>query len=327
MDSHAEKHPLVRARNLKTWFPVRGGVFSTVRNYVKAVNGVDVEAGKGEIVSIVGESGCGKSTLGYSLLGLVKPTGGEISLDGLSVDMSAKSSWRPFRKDFQIIFQDPYTSLNPRHTVFEILSEPMLIHRVCGKNEVRERSVGLLEKVGLSPEYLDRYPHEFSGGQRQRIGIARAISLEPKLIVCDEVLSSLDVSVQAQILRLLMDLRREMGLSLVFISHDLSVVRAISDRVHVMYLGKIVETAAPDTLYLNPRHPYTKALLDAIPTTDTSGNNRPKVLEGEIPSPIDLPTGCSFAGRCSRAVDICGKEYPETSGDYGHSWTCHNPDF
>ncbi|HKP95588.1 MAG TPA: oligopeptide/dipeptide ABC transporter ATP-binding protein [Fibrobacteria bacterium] len=300
--------PLLEAQGLKTWFPVSGGVMRKTVGHVKAVNDVTFSMRPGEVLSVVGESGCGKSTLGYSLLGLVPPTAGRLSLAGKAVDIRRTSSWNPYRKDFQIVFQDPYTSLNPRHTVFETLAEPMRAHGICPVRELPERVAGLLGKVGLSPDYMHRFPHAFSGGQRQRIGIARAIGLNPKLLVCDEVVAALDVSVQAQIIRLLMDLKAELGLSLLFISHDLSLVKSISDRVLVMYLGKIAEAAAAPDLFAAPRHPYTAALLESIPTLDRS--RRPKLLGGEIPSPVNLPEGCAFAGRCPRAQDRCRQETP-----------------
>jgi len=300
--------PLLAVRNLKTWFPVTGGVLKKTVGYVKAVNDVSFSMHAGEVLAVVGESGCGKSTLGYSVLGLVAPTGGELELNGKSIDIRRPSAWNPFRKDFQIIFQDPYTSLNPRHTLFEILAEPMRVHAIAPERELRDRVAALLAKVGLAPDYMHRFPHAFSGGQRQRIGIARALALNPKLIVCDEVVAALDVSVQAQIINLLMDLKSELGLSLLFISHDLSLVKAISDKVLVMYLGKIAEEAAASELFKAPRHPYTAALLESIPTLDRS--RRPKLLGGEIPSPVNLPPGCSFAGRCPKVHERCRRETP-----------------
>ncbi len=300
--------PLLSVKNLKTWFPVTGGVLRKTTGYVKAVNDVSLEVHAGEVVSVVGESGCGKSTLGYSILGLAQPTGGELELAGKRIDIRRPSAWDPFRKDFQIIFQDPYTSLNPRHTLFEILAEPMRVHAIAPERQLRDRVAALLSKVGLSPDYMHRFPHAFSGGQRQRIGIARALSLDPKLIICDEVVAALDVSVQAQIINLLMDLKRELGLSLLFISHDLSLVKAISDRVLVMYLGKIAEEASAAELFSAPRHPYTAALLESIPTLDRG--RRPKLLGGEIPSPVNLPAGCPFAGRCPKVQERCRRETP-----------------
>jgi oligopeptide/dipeptide ABC transporter ATP-binding protein len=308
-DVTQDSAPLLSVKHLKTWFPVTGGVLRKTVGYVKAVNDVSLSLHRGEVLSVVGESGCGKSTLGYSILGLVPPTGGELELAGKRIDIRRPSAWNPFRKDFQIIFQDPYTSLNPRHTLFEILAEPMRVHAIAPERELRERVAALLAKVGLSPDYMHRFPHAFSGGQRQRIGIARALALSPKLIVCDEVVAALDVSVQAQIINLLMELKQELGLSLLFISHDLSLVKAISDRVLVMYLGKIAEAAAAADLFAAPRHPYTAALLESIPTLDRG--RRPKLLGGEIPSPVNLPPGCPFAGRCPKVQDRCRRETPD----------------
>ena len=294
---------LLEIKNLNTFFPVKGGVLQKVTGYVKAVNNVTLNIGEGEIVSVVGESGCGKSTLGFSVLGLVPVTSGEVYLEGKSIDTRKNASWKPFRKDFQIIFQDPFTSLNPRHTIFRILSEPLLVHGIYDRKGIKEGVAELLQRVGLSPDYMQRFPHAFSGGQRQRIAIARSIGIHPKLIVCDEVASALDVSVAAQIIQLLMDLRKNMGLSLLFITHDLSMVKAISNRVYVMYLGKILESARTYDLFKNPQHPYTEALLQSIPTLDRS--KRPMILEGEVPSPVNLPTGCIFWTRCSYKKDRC----------------------
>lgn len=299
---------LLSVKNLKTFFPVTGGVFRKTIGYVKAVNDVSFAMKTGEVLSIVGESGCGKSTLGYSILGLTKPTSGSIALGGNDLDIQKPSAWDAYRKDFQIVFQDPYTSLNPRHTVFEILAEPMRVHGLVPEKAMHVTVAALLEKVGLDADYMHRFPHAFSGGQRQRLGIARALGLKPKLLVCDEVVAALDVSVQAQIMQLLMDLKNEFGLSLLFISHDLSLVKSISDRVLVMYLGKIVESGSTDEIFRRPQHPYTAALLESIPTLDR--NKRPKLLGGEIPSPVNLPAGCSFAGRCRKAQERCLKEVP-----------------
>ncbi|MFC1816492.1 ABC transporter ATP-binding protein [Thermodesulfobacteriota bacterium] len=300
---------ILATRNLKTFFPVRGGIFNKVQDYVRAVNDVSLAVKEGEIVSIVGESGCGKSTLGLSVVGLVPVTSGEIYLAGNKIDIRNSGSWTPFRKDFQIIFQDPFTSLNPRHTIYRILSEPLLVHRIYSKKTVRDGVADLMAQVGLSPEYMQRFPHAFSGGQRQRIAIARAIGVHPRVIVCDEVVSALDVSVQAQIIRLLMELREKMGLALLFITHDLSLVKAISDRIYVMYLGKILESEPTKALFDNPQHPYTEALLNSIPTLDR--NKRPQILKGEVPSPMDLPTGCIFMSRCSYAKGNCADRHPE----------------
>ena len=314
---------LLAARKLSTHFPIRGGVFKKAVGSVRAVHEVSLEIQTGEIVGLVGESGCGKSTLGFSLLGLTPPTSGEILLMGSSIDIHKSSSWKPFRRDFQIVFQDPYTSLNPRLTVFELLAEPLATHGLVKRSELREAASDLLRRVGLSTDALDRFPHAFSGGQRQRLCIARALGLKPKLIVCDEIVSALDVSVQAQIVNLLLDLKREHGLSLLFITHDLSLVRSIADRVLVMYLGSIVETAAAADLFRAPRHPYTKALMDSIPTLDR--NKRPKPLEGEIPSPAAPPPGCAFARRCSRVMARCRVERPELVAEGNRSVACFDP--
>jgi oligopeptide transport system ATP-binding protein len=300
---------ILETKNLRTFFPVKGGVFHKVKDYVKAVNDVTLEVRGGEIVSVVGESGCGKSTLGFSVLGLTPVTSGEISLAGNEVDIHRFRSWEPFRKDFQIIFQDPFTSLNPKHTVYRILSEPLLVHKVCSRKEIRDCVADLLEQVGLSADYMHRFPHAFSGGQRQRIAIARAIGIQPKMIICDEVVSALDVSVQAQIIGLLMQLRKKMGLSLMFITHDLSLVKAISDRVYVMYLGKILEMEHTADLFHHPQHPYTEALIQSIPTLDR--NRRPQVLKGEAPSPVNIPTGCIFKTRCEYYEKRCDERHPD----------------
>lgn len=265
---------------------------------MRAVHEVSLEILPGEVVALVGESGCGKSTLGFSLLGLTPPTSGQIELLGNSIDISKPKSWKPYRKDFQIVFQDPYTSLNPRLSIFELLSEPLTAHGMIPRAKLRDAAADLLRQVGLSPDMLDRFPHAFSGGQRQRLCIARALGLKPKLIICDEVVSALDVSVQAQIVNLLLDLKKTHNLSLLFITHDLSLVRSICDRVLVMYLGSVVETAPTAELFRAPRHPYTRALLDAIPTLDK--RRKPKPLEGEIPSSSRPPPGCAFASRCPR---------------------------
>ena len=315
---------LVEARDLRTYFPVTEGVLRRTVGHVRAVDGVDLTIRRGQTVSVVGESGCGKSTLGNSILGLVRPTGGRLWLDRQELDISKPAAWEPFRRQYQIVFQDPNTSLNPRHTVFEILSEPLLAHRLFTRDTVREEVAALLSRVGLSPDYMRRYPHAFSGGQRQRLCIARAIGLRPKLLVCDEVTAALDVSVQAQIITLLQDLQREMGLSMLFISHDLSVVKAISDIVHVMYLGTIVESASRHTLFASPAHPYTRALLDSIPTLHRG--RLPAVLAGEIPSPVAKPDGCPFHTRCFRAEARCRSERPlQTQRSKTDSVACFFP--
>lgn len=298
-------------QNLHTFFPITGGVFSKVTAHIKAVNDVSLYIKQGEIVSVVGESGCGKSTLGLTALGLTPATSGTIALADKKIDIKKQHSWKPFRKDYQIIFQDPFTSLNPRHTIYKILSEPLLLHKVYDRKSVRDGVVNLMEHVGLSTDYLRRFPHAFSGGQRQRIAIARAIGIKPKMIVCDEVASALDVSVQAQIIQLLLKLKKEMNLSLMFISHDLSLVKAISDRIYVMYLGKVVESAYTSDLFKTPKHPYTEALLRSIPTLNR--NKKPAILSGEVPSPINLPSGCVFKSRCKYAKEECDRKHPDFS--------------
>ncbi len=314
---------LLKAEKLHTYFPVHGGLFKKVVGEVKAVNNVSLTVDTGEIVAIVGESGCGKSTLGYSLLGLTPITSGSLWLNGNSIDIANPHAWDIYRKDFQIIFQDPYTSLNPRHTVFEIIAEPLRIHKLCEPSHLKDTVASLLQRVGLSPDYMHRFPHAFSGGQRQRLGIARAIGLKPKLIVCDEVVAALDVSVQAQIMQLLLDLKQEMGLSLLFISHDLSLVHAVSDRVEVMYLGKIVEKAKCEDLFTAPQHPYTQALLDSIPTLDRK--IKPKLLSGEIPSPVNLPKGCAFSSRCPKVQPECLVNIPQLRPSHNTQAACFFP--
>ena len=288
---------LLDVKGLKVHFPVKEGVFSRAKKFCKAVDGVDLRIRPGETYGLVGESGCGKSTLGKAICRLLKPTQGEIRFVGREIENLSRAAMRPLRRDMQIVFQDPAESLNSRHTVREILEEPFIIQKI-GDQAFRSAKVEeLLDKVGLESKAADRYPFEFSGGQRQRIGIARAIALEPKLIICDEPVSALDVSVQSQILNLLMDLQKEMGVSYLFIAHDLAVVRVISDRIGVMYLGKLVEEAPGDELFENPVHEYTKALLSAIPKPDPSRKHERVVLRGDVPSPIDPPSGCAFARR------------------------------
>jgi len=280
----------------------------------------------GETLGLVGESGCGKTTLGRTILNLIRPTSGRVVFDGLPLDAISESERRILRKEMQIIFQDPYGSLNPRMSVENIIGEPMTVHRLTQRGDRREKVAALIERVGLSADHLRRYPHEFSGGQRQRIGIARALALEPKLIICDEPVSALDVSIQAQIINLLKDLRDEYGLSYLFIAHDLRVVENISDRVAVMYLGKIVELAASDELYRSARHPYTVALMSAIPTPDPERKRKRIILPGDVPSPINPPTGCSFHPRCFNAQKVCASKTPELiEHTPGHHFACHNP--
>ncbi len=288
---------LLTVKNLQQHFPVRGGVLRRALAACKAVDGVSFTLGEGETLGLVGESGCGKTTLGKAIVRLLKPTEGKIVFEGQDITHASMRAIRPQRRHMQMIFQDPAESLNPRHTVRDILEEPFIVQKIGSKEERRKWVLELLDKVGLSAASADRFPFEFSGGQRQRIGIARAIALKPKLIVCDEPVSALDVSVQSQVLNLLLDLQREMGLSYLFIAHGLSVVKHMSDRVAVMYLGKIVELAPSEELYRNPRHAYTKALMDAIPVPDPAKRRKRQLLQGDVPSPINPPAGCAFGHR------------------------------
>ncbi|MEK4387415.1 dipeptide ABC transporter ATP-binding protein [Solibacillus sp. FSL W7-1464] len=304
------KKELLKVEGLKQYFPIKGGFLGRTVNHVKAVDDISFTIYEGETVSIVGESGCGKSTTGRAILRLEEPTDGSVVFQGTDITKIRKGEMRKFRKDLQIIFQDPYASINPRQTVASVLNEAMHIQNVLPPNQRRARIEQLLETVGLRPYQADRYPHEFSGGQRQRIGIARALSVDPKLIICDEAVSALDVSIQAQVLNLLEELQNEYGLTYLFISHDLGVVRHISDRIIVMYLGKIVEIADKTSLFENPQHPYTKALLSAIPVPDPDAVKNRIVLKGDVPSPIDPPQGCRFHTRCPFATDKCRTEEP-----------------
>ncbi len=302
---------LLKVKNLVKHFPVKGGVFSKTVDKVHAVDGVSFEIASGETLGMVGESGCGKSTTGRCVLRLIAPTSGQIWFDGKDVTDVNTVQLRALARDMQIIFQDPYASLNPRMTVGDIVGEAMIIHKLAaGAKERDERVVELLETVGLHPDHLRRYPHEFSGGQRQRIGIARALAVKPKLIICDEPVSALDVSIQAQVINLLEDLQEKMGLTYLFIAHDLSVVEHISQRVAVMYLGRIVEIAPSRDLYTTPRHPYTEALLSAVPIPDPTVKRKRVVLEGDVPNPINPPAGCHFHPRCPRAQERCRVEAP-----------------
>ena len=299
---------LLRVKNLKKYFPIRGGLFSREVARVHAVDDVSFDIYPGETLGLVGESGCGKSTTGRVILRLIEPTAGEVSFDGKNVTALDKRALRHLRKEMQIIFQDPYASLNPRMTVGSIVGEALVIHKLAAtKREREERVVKILETVGLSADHLRRYPHEFSGGQRQRIGIARSLAVSPKFIVADEPVSALDVSIQAQIINLLEDLQKQFGLTYLFIAHDLSVVEHISTRVAVMYLGKIVELAPAKDLYTNPKHPYTEALLSAVPIPDPTVKRKRILLEGDVPSPIKPPSGCRFHTRCAIRVPSCSE--------------------
>lgn len=316
--------PLMQVQNLKQHFPIRGGVLGRVQGHVKAVDGISFEVYPGETVSIVGESGCGKSTTGRSILRLQEPTEGRVLFDGEDITGLSKGELRRRRRKMQIIFQDPFASFNPRQTIHQLLDEAMAIQGTRPREERRSRIIELLEMVGLKAEHIDRYPHEFSGGQRQRIAIARALSVDPKLIVCDEAVSALDVSVQAQVINLLKRLQRELGLTYIFVAHDLGVVRHISDRIIVMYLGKIVEVGDTETIFSRPQHPYTRALLSAIPIPDPRRRQRPIPIPGDVPSAVDPPGGCPFHTRCPHVMDRCLTDPPPLHRlDRGQQAACH----
>jgi oligopeptide transport system ATP-binding protein len=304
--TQTKKQELVQIKNLVKHFPVDNS-----DDVVKAVDGVSFDILAGETLGLVGESGCGKSTVGRCILRLIEPTSGEVWFDNKDVLSLNKNELRPLRREMQIIFQDPYASLNPRLSILSIISEPLVIHKIGNKSEQKDRVAELLKKVGLDPDYMYRYPHEFSGGQRQRLGVARALALNPKLIIADEPVSALDVSVQAQVVNLLQDLQQEFGLTYLFISHGLAVVEHISNRVAVMYLGKIVEVATAQELYENPQHPYTKALLSAIPIPNPKLKRDRVILKGDVPTPINPPSGCRFRTRCPIASEECAKVEPE----------------
>jgi oligopeptide/dipeptide ABC transporter ATP-binding protein len=321
--------PLLDVRNLKKYFPVRKGVFGRTAAWVKAVDDVSFTVGRGETLGLVGESGCGKTTCGRAILRLIEPTAGVIRFEDRPVLGLKGEALRALRREMQIIFQDPYGSLNPRMTVGAIVGEGLSVHRMGSRADRQARVAELLEQVGLAPEHVNRYPHEFSGGQRQRIGVARALAVDPKFIVCDEPVSALDVSIQAQIVNLLTELRSKLNLAYLFISHDLSVVEYISDRVAVMYLGEIVETSPTEALFRNPLHPYTQALLAAVPEMDPDTKRKRILLEGDVPTPLNPPSGCRFHPRCAVAkrlgiLDRCRAEAPETiEPERGHVVRCH----
>lgn len=317
---------LLEVKNLKKYFAINSGLFGGQTEYVKAVDDISFTINKGETLGLVGESGCGKSTTGRTLIRLYDVTGGEIIFDGAEIGQMKESELKPYRKKIQMIFQDPYASLNSRMTVADIIGEPLDIHGIASGQARQERIYELLQTVGLSKDHASRYPHEFSGGQRQRIGIARALAVNPDFIICDEPISALDVSIQAQVVNMLEDLQKEYGLTYLFIAHDLSMVKHISDRIGVMYLGKMAEIADSGELYEHPKHPYTQALLSAIPIPDPEVTKKTEriILEGDVPSPLNPPSGCRFRTRCRYAMDRCSKEEPQlkdTGG--GHMVACH----
>jgi oligopeptide transport system ATP-binding protein len=320
---------LVKVKNLKKYFPVRGGMFKFNRNlaYVQAVDGISFNIKKGETLGLVGESGCGKTTTGKTIIRLLEPTSGEVEFEGRDIFKLSKEELRKVRRNFQMIFQDPFGSLNPRMSIAEIVGEPLEIHKIImNRKEKEEKVEHLLHVVGLNPRHMRMYPHEFSGGQRQRIGIARALASNPKFLICDEAVSALDVSIQAQIISLLEELKENFHLTYLFIAHNLSVIKYISDRVAVMYLGKIVELAYKYELYDNPQHPYTQALLSAVPIPDLTINRERILLKGDVPSPINPPEGCHFHPRCQHAGLICSQEEPVMQETSKEHWVkCHFP--
>ena len=318
------KAAILEVSNLKKYFPIYGGVLKKTVGYVKAVDGVSFYVNQGETLALVGESGCGKSTTGRTILRLIEPTAGKILFEGKNLSDLPFEQMRIKRRDMQIVFQDPFASLNPRHTVKRIIEEPLIVHKLGNKNERKDRVYQLLETVGLHREHAKRYPHQFSGGQRQRIGIARALSVNPKLVIADEPVSALDVSIQAQVLNLMEDLQEQFNLTYIFISHDLSVVRHISDRVGVMYLGALVELTEKEELYNNPLHPYTQALLSAVPQPDPDIKKERIILTGDVPSPANPPSGCKFHTRCKYKMEVCEKEEPKfVDAGNGHFIACH----
>ena len=315
---------LLDVKGLRKYYPVRKGIWKRTIGYVKAVDGVDFTIHRGETFGLVGESGCGKTTIGKSILRLTEVTDGQILFDGKDILKLSKAELRQERRHIQIIFQDPYGSLNPRMMVGELIGEPMIKHRTAVGKENERRVKELMEICDLNPRHFKRYPHEFSGGQRQRVGVARALSLNPKLIVCDEPVSALDVSIQSQILNLLEDLQKQFGIAFLFIAHGMAVVKHVSSRVGVMYLGKIVEVAKTDHIFDNGRHPYTQALMSAIPIPEVTGKRERTILQGEVPNPLNPPSGCRFHPRCPMVMDICKKQEPELKGITPDHWVaCH----
>jgi oligopeptide transport system ATP-binding protein len=314
---------LLTVRDLRKYFPIRGGFFGRTVGAVQAVDGISFDVRRSETLGLVGESGCGKSTTGLLVLRLLEPTSGQVLFEGQDIGQFNKRELRGFRRYAQIVFQDPYASLNPRMSVGEIIAEPMLLHNIASGPERTKKLDKLLRVVGLGPQHAGRYPHEFSGGQRQRIGIARALAVEPKLVVCDEPVSALDVSIQSQILNLLVELQQEMGLTYLFIAHGLNVIKHISDRIGVMYLGKMVELADGGQLIANPLHPYTKTLLSAIPIPRPGVKSNRIILQGDVPSPANPPSGCRFHTRCPEKIDICSQQQPEFRQAGNHYVACH----
>ena len=317
--------PILEITNLEKHFPIKTGLFNRVSGHVFAVDRVRLSLNKGETLGLVGESGCGKSTVARTIVQLLKPTGGSVKLMGHDLAKMSSSELKEMRQKIQIIFQDPFSSLDPRMKAKDIVGELLMVHRDLSRTDLDKTISDLFEKVGLLSDQMENYPHEFSGGQRQRLGIARALSLNPEIIICDEPVSALDVSIQAQIINLLMNLQKEFDISLIFVSHDLAVVKHISHRVAVMYLGRIVETAEKSQLFAKPEHPYTQSLLDAVPVADPRKRSKKIILEGDVPSPIDRPTGCHFHLRCPKASQVCQQISPklEEKSD-GHLIACHN---
>ena len=316
---------LLEIRDLKKQYPIKSGLLKKVIGHVNAVDGISFEIGRGETFGLIGESGCGKTTVGKLVTRLIQPNSGQIIFEGKDLAKLGTKAMRPFRKDIQIIFQDPYSSLNPRMNVYDLIAEPIRIHKSKSEAEIKERVEYLLEKVGLNSNDAKKYPHEFSGGQRQRIAIARALSVDPKLIVCDEPISALDVSIQAQVLNLFKKLQQETGVSFLFIAHGMASVKHISHRIGVMYLGKLVEVSDSETIVLHGKHPYTKALMSAVPNPNPKKHTKRVLLQGEVPSPINPPTGCRFSTRCPYSTELCCQEEPELKEfEPGHFIACHN---